>query len=333
MRREVKIGLFTVLMIGCAWAGIRFLSGIDIFSRNNEYYAAYDQINGVQPASPIMIKGVKVGTVTGITFDPERSEMVVLRFSIKRQYQIPTNSEAKIFSNSIMGAKAVEIHLGDAKQCLESGDTLRSSRDRDLMDMAGSELDFFKQKVSQITTDLSRTLQNINTLLEANTVSLTGTMTNIHGITGNLNGLLASERSNLQTTMNNLTRFSNVLGNNAQRMDSIVGNVNTLTARLSDEQFTANLAGAVGELNAVLAKIDNGEGTVGSLINDRALYVSLTEASNNLSALLADLETNPKRYVHFSLFGRSEAKEQAKAAKKAAKVAAKAERDSLRSVR
>ncbi|MEG2612464.1 MAG: MlaD family protein, partial [Alistipes sp.] len=252
MKREVKIGIFAVLMVGCAWAGIRFLSGIDIFSRNNEYYAAYDQISGVQPASPIMIKGVKVGTVTGISFDPERSNMVVLRFSIKHQYHIPTNSEAKIFSNSIMGAKAVEIHLGDAKQYLKSGDTLRSSRDRDLMDVAGSELDFFKQKISQITTDLSRTLQNINSLLEANAASLTGTMTNLNGITGNINGLLAAERGNLQTAVENLTHFSGVLGKNAQRMDSIVGNVNTLTARLSDEQFTENLTGTIRELNTVL---------------------------------------------------------------------------------
>lgn len=94
MKREVKIGLFAVLMIGAAWAGIRFLSGFDIFSRNDVYYAAYDQINGVQNASPIMMKGVKIGTVTGVSFDPARSRNVVLQFTIKRQYRIPSNSEA-----------------------------------------------------------------------------------------------------------------------------------------------------------------------------------------------------------------------------------------------
>ena len=138
MKREVKIGIFAVAMIGVAWAGIRFLKGFDIFSRNVEYYAAYDQINGVQNASPIMMKGVKIGSVTRLSFDPARSDKVVLQFTIKRQYRIPTDSEAKIFSNGLMGAKAIEITYGTADTYLQKGDTLRSSRDRDLMDMAGS---------------------------------------------------------------------------------------------------------------------------------------------------------------------------------------------------
>ena len=114
MKREVKIGIFAVAMIGVAWAGIRFLKGFDIFSRNVEYYAAYDQINGVQNASPIMMKGVKIGSVTRLSFDPARSDKVVLQFTIKRQYHIPSDSEAKIFSNGLMGAKAIEITYGTA---------------------------------------------------------------------------------------------------------------------------------------------------------------------------------------------------------------------------
>ena len=94
MKREVKIGIFAVAMIGAAWAGIRFLKGFDIFSRNVEYYAAYDQINGVQSASPVMMRGVKIGTVTGIQFDPQRSDQVVLQLTIKREFRIPSDSEA-----------------------------------------------------------------------------------------------------------------------------------------------------------------------------------------------------------------------------------------------
>ena len=87
MKREVKIGIFAVAMIGVVWAGIRFLKGVDIFSRNVEYYAAYDQINGVQNASPIMMKGVKIGSVTGLSFDPARSDKVVLR--VHHQTRVP----------------------------------------------------------------------------------------------------------------------------------------------------------------------------------------------------------------------------------------------------
>lgn len=330
MKREVKIGIFGVTMIIAAWAGVRFLKGFDIFSRNSVYYAAYDQVNGVQSASPIMMKGVKIGTVTGISFDPRRSDNVVLQFTIKRQYHIPTDSEAKIFSNGLMGAKAIEINYGTAHTYLQSGDTLRSLRERDLMDVAGSELDFFKQKISQVTGDLSRTLTNLNNLMEANTQNITGTLGHLNAITGDMAGILDAEKHNLKVAIEDLSKFANALGDNAPRVDSIVGSLNRMTSELADAGFARKLTDAVSEVNGLLAKIETGEGTVGKLMNDPALYDSLTEASDNLASLLANLQQYPGRYVHFSLFGRSPEKMQEKAERKAAKAAAKAERDSVK---
>ena len=330
MKREVKIGIFAVVMLIAAWAGIRFLKGFDIFSRNSVYYAAYDQINGVQTASPIMMKGVKIGTVTGISFDPGRSDNVVLQLTVKRQYHIPTDSEAKIFSNGLMGAKAIEITYGSAHTYLEKGDTLRSSRDRDLMDVAGSELEFFKQKISQVTGDLSRTLTTLNNLMESNTQSITGTLGHLNTITGDMAGIIDAEKHNLKAAVENLTAFSVMLGENAPRVDSIVGSMNRIATDLADSGFAQQLSDAVGEVNDLLARIGSGEGTVGKLLNDAALYDSLTEASDNLASLLANLEKYPGRYVHFSLFGRSPEKMQEKAERKAAKASAKAERDSLK---
>lgn len=331
MKREVKIGIFAVVMLIAAWAGIRFLKGFDIFSRNSVYYAAYDQINGVQTASPIMMKGVKIGTVTGISFDPERSDNVVLQLTVKRQYHIPTDSEAKIFSNGLMGRQGHRDHLRiGGTRISKRADTLRSSRDRDLMDVAGSELDFFKQKISQVTGDLSRTLTTLNNLMETNAQSITGTLGHLNTITGDMAGIIDAEKHNLRTAVDNLTAFSVMLGENAPRVDSIVGSMNRITADLAGSGFVQQLSDAVGEVNDLLGRIGSGEGTVGKLLNDAALYDSLTEASDNLASLLANLEQYPGRYVHFSLFGRSPEKMQEKADRKAAKAAARAERDSLK---
>lgn len=260
MKREVKIGIFGVTMIIAAWAGIRFLKGFDIFSRNSVYYAAYDQINGVQAASPIMMKGVKIGTVTGISFDPQRSDNVVLQFTIKRQYHIPTDSEAKIYSNGLMGGKAIEINYGTARTYLQKGDTLRSVRERDLMDVAGSELDFFKQKVSQVTGDLSRTLTNLNRLMEANAQNISGTLSHLNAITGDMAGLLDAEKRNLKAAVDDLTEFSAMLGRNTPRVDSIVGSLNRITGELADAGFARRLTDAVDEVNGLLAKVEAGEG-------------------------------------------------------------------------
>ena len=333
MKREVKIGIFAVAMIGVAWAGIRFLKGFDIFSRNVEYYAAYDQINGVQNASPIMMKGVKIGSVTGLSFDPARSDKVVLRFTIKREYRIPTDSEAKIFSNGLMGAKAIEIPYGTADTYLHKGDTLRSSRDRDLMDVAGSELDFFKQKVSQLTGDLSRALDNLNRLMEDNAGNIAGTLGNLNSVTGDMAQILSAEKNNLKSALENLSKFSDMLGDNAQRVDSIIGNVDRVVAQFSEEEFAVKLSQTVGHLDDLVARIAQGEGTVGKLMNDPELYDSLNRACENLSALLADVKQYPGRYVHLSLFGRNPEKMKERADRKAAKAAEKAERDSLRRLR
>lgn len=293
VKREAKIGIFAVTMILAAWAGIRFLSGIDIFSRNVEYYAAYDQINGVQAASPIMMRGVKIGTVTGIAFDPAKSDKVVLQLTIRRTYRIPTDSEAKIVSQSLMGGKAIEVSYGAASTYLEAGDTIRSSRDRDLMDMADSELDFFKQRFSRLTDDLSQTLGNINRLLEENAASLSGTMTHLNSITGNVDELLAAERTHLHEAIGGLSEFAGTLGENAGRVDSILRSVNAMAGELSEQEFASNLAGSVEELNALLEKLNEQQGTLGKLVGDAALYDSLTEASGNLATLLEDLKQYP----------------------------------------
>lgn len=333
MKREVKIGIFAVAMIVAAWAGIRFLKGFDIFGRNAVYYASYDQISGLQAASPIMMKGVKIGTVTGISLDPRRSQNVVLQFTIKRQYRIPVDSEAKIFSDGLMGGKAVEIIYGSSDEYLEKGDTLRSALGRDLMDMAGSELEFFKQKVSMLTEELSRTLGNVNRLLEANAGHIDGTMAHLDTLSGDLAEVLGSQKQNLASAVENLAAFSEMLGENAPRVDSMVGNLNRISTELAEADFAGKLSATVGEVDSLVAEIRRGEGTVGRLMNDPALYESLNRASDNLASLLADLEQYPGRYVHFSLFGRSPEKMQAKAERQAARAAERAERDSLKALR
>ena len=124
-----------------------------------------------------------------------------------------------------------------------------------------------------------------------------------------------------------------MLGANAERVDSIIGDVDRITSQLSEEEFALKLSQAVEHLDDLVARIAQGEGTVGKLVNDPALYDSLDKASDNLAALLADVKQYPGRYVHLSLFGRNPEKMKEKADKKAAKAAARAERDSLKRLR
>lgn len=324
MKREVKIGMFAVAMLLLAWAGIRFLSGLDVFSRNVEYVAAYDQVSGVREASAVMIKGVKVGSVTHIELDPSNCNRVLLYLTVRRTYHIPEDSEARIFSDGLLGGKAVEIVLGDSERLLEEGDTIRSSHDRDLMDVAGSELDFFKQRFSELAENLNRTLDNLNMVMQANATNLEATMRHVESITDDAATLLAAERDNLARAIEGIAEFAAMLGESAPQVDSLIGGANALVTKLDEEAFAEKLGATVERLDLLLAKIERGEGSVGALMNDRAMYDNLTAASENLAALLADLKARPSRYVHISVFGKDAEKQQYKAEKRAAKSAKKA---------
>ena len=302
-------------MMGCLWGGIRFLSGIDIFSRNIPYYVAYPEINGIQTPTPVTIQGVKVGTVTGIGFNPSVSRSVVLQLTVRRTFRIPSDSEARIYSDGLMGGKAIAIEMGDSEQLLSKGDTLRAAETRDMLAAAGTELADVKERLTRVMDNLSVTLESVNTLLKDNKENIDGTLTHLNSISGNMDAVLAAEKGSLKTALDNIGKFSAALGENSERFSSMIANLDRFSQQLTEadiDSLSLGLRTTLGELNETVARINDGKGTMGKLMNDPRLYESLETASANLASLLEDLQTHPKRYVHFSLFGRKDKGEKVK---------------------
>lgn len=324
MKREVKVGVFAVAVLLAAWFGARFLKGSELFSNNYKYYAYYDQVGGIQTASHVMIYGVKVGSVTKVTLDEDPSKGVELELSIDRRYRIPADSKAKIFSNGVMGGKAVDIVMGSSPEYIEDGGTLASEVGVDIIDMAGSELEFFKEKITEVVGSLTTTLDGINSLLEENSANLNSIVANVDGITASTDEILRDQKTHLKEAIASLNLFAQSLGNNTEHIDSIMSNLDAFSAQLAEADLVSEVESTVEHLNAVLAAADAETGTVGKLLNDAELYDNLSAASDNLSLLLADLKANPKRYVHFSLFGSNPDRQAERAAKKEARRAAKA---------
>lgn len=324
MKREVKVGVFAVAVLLAAWFGARFLKGSELFSNNYKYYAYYDQVGGIQTASHVMIYGVKVGSVTKVTLDEDPSKGVELELSIDRRYRIPADSKAKIFSNGVMGGKAVDIVMGSSPEYVDDGGTLASEVGVDIIDMAGSELEFFKEKITEVVGSLTTTLDGINSLLEDNSKNLNSIVANVDGITASTDEILRDQKTHLKEAIASLNLFAQSLGDNTEHIDSIMGNLDAFSAQLAEADLVSEVESTVEHLNAVLAAADAETGTVGKLLNDAELYDNLSAASDNLSLLLADLKANPKRYVHFSLFGSNPDRQAERAAKKEARRAAKA---------
>ena len=332
MKKEVKIGIFAVVMLLALWAGIRFLSGIDIFSRNIIYYASYENVSGLQTAAPITIHGVKVGTIESITFDPSKGSDVEVALAVKRQYRLPVDTRAVIYDNGIMGGKAIKLDLGSSSELLKRGDQIISDAGSDMMSSIGNELGDLKGKLSVVADNLATALANINTLVEQNTDNLSGTISNLTSISSSLDGVLKSERKNIEGIVTSLNGLAEMLDQNTERFDRIIGNVDAVAEQLEQakvDSLVKAFTSTADNLSRMLASINAGEGSVGELMNDKELYDNLAAASGNLSALLADLKEHPARYVHFSVFGsdldKKAERKAARAEKKAAKAAQQAE--------
>ncbi len=306
LKKEVKVGLFALITLAGLYWGVNFLKGHDLFSGDNTYYATYDQINGIQKSSDIVIKGFKVGVISDITYDPAVSKKIVLHFSIRNKFRIPENSSARIYSDGLLGGKAVEIELGDSDKYLSDGDTLRSFLEKDILDIAGSEIEFLKQKLNSMTNDMSETLKTFNELMSDNSKHITTTLANVSEISGSLNNIISSEEDGIREIINNMNAITASLRKNTGKVENIVTNVETFTDSLKMTNIPTlvdNLSASLGEMNTILARINDEEGTVGKFMNDETLYDSLVSATSNLSVLLEDVKANPKRYVRFSLFG------------------------------
>lgn len=302
MRKEIKIGIFTVAILALLYWGINFLKGKDLFNRSMTYYAYYDNVSGIQMSSPIIIRGINAGTVTGIKFRPDLDNTVEVRFDIKSAYRIPDNSVVRLFTNGLMGGKALEIELGDSQNFLPDGATLRSESESNFLELAGSELDYFKQKLNQLIGSLDLTLTSINSILTDNRGTIAGTL---EGLRKGAEAF-GAKGEEIQHIIDDINTVTGTLASNSERIDATMANLENVTGSLAEAdlgQTVVRLNTAIDELNTALAAVNSTEGSIGMLMNDRALYDSLAQASANLASLLEDLETNPKRYVHFSLFG------------------------------
>lgn len=327
MKKEIKVGIFAVLVLLAGWGVARFLKGAEIFSNSHKYYAHYEQVGGIQPASHVFINGVQVGTVTAVELDANPANGVKLELSIDKQYRIPADSKARIFNDGLMGGKAVEIIYGTSSKSVPAGGTIKSVESVDLMAKVTDEFDDIKQQITNVTESLVTTLDNLNTLLEQNTDGINGIVNNVNDVTGNINTILVSEKHHLEQALASLSKFSQSLGNNAEQIDTIIDNMSEFSGKLAQAELIANLENTVNQLNSVLAAVNDESGSIGMLLHDKALYDNLASSSANLSALLADLKEHPGRYVHFSVFGSDDdkvAKKEAKVAKKQQKKEAKA---------
>lgn len=299
--KEVKTGILALVAIALLIFGYSFLAGSSLFKKNNEYFVKYQNVEGLAMAAPVTINGLVVGKVENITFAKQKGWLVV-KFSIDNDIEFSKSSIVRIYSAGLIGGKSLGVFPDYSSQDIaKTGDTLKGESEDSMMATVTKALGPLEAKVNNTLATFDTLLLNVNDVIDEETrinlkqaiKNLNHTLNSFSGVSSNLNHILANNTDKLDNTFENLDRTA---GNLSQLTDSL--------AQLETGKLVADLQDVVTRMDNIMIEIDEGNGTVGKFLKDETLYDNLEGASRQLEELLQDLKLNPKRYVHFSLFGK-----------------------------
>lgn len=301
---ETKVGALLVIAVVLLILGFNMLKGNEIFSSDTTLIAVYNDVDGLAAANPVTVNGLKVGNVSSLHVQDESAGAIVVELSIKSDINIPSNSVARIVSSDLLGGKAVRLDFGNANTYLQDDDTIASATSQSLTDKLADKLEPISGKIQTTLTSLDSVLTDVHSTLDSKTqknlregiAALSQTMQNFSATSAKLDKLV-----------NSFNDFMTNVNNQNNNINQILDNTQKATSSLADADLAGtvkDLDAAVNSLNNILAKVNQGQGSLGMLMNDDHLYSNLQSATYNLNLLMEDLRLNPKRYVHFSLFGR-----------------------------
>lgn len=298
---ELKVGVLATIASVFMVLGYNFLIGKSLFSKDNKYYAVYPKVDGLTAARPVKVNGFQIGKVSELRLLPNGT--VLVEFIINKRYMIPKNSLARIENEDLMGNKAVLIQFGDSKYIAKDRDTIGANV---AMSLSESVLPL-QQKVEHVLAELDKTLQAVNHVLNPafkddfgrTSSAIAQTTQNLADITTQIKGSLKEQEYKINHIIANLDAVTVNLKNNNQNISGTLSNMHKVSQDLVDADLDKTIKQtqkAIAEMQSILVKINSKEGTLGRLVNDQELY-------DNLNNLVVDLKSNPKRYVHFSMFG------------------------------
>ncbi len=300
--REVKTAVLVIGAILVFIWGYSFLKGRDLFNSYKTFYVIYDDVEGLSPSAPITLNGLTIGQVTGITFTDKETGRLRVEMQVDTDFPISKTSHATLYSPDIIGGKQIAI-VPDMKntELAESGDQLVAGLKPGMLSVVGEKLSPLQAKVEATVVSADSLLTNLNNVFDPRTQQ-------------NLRIAIGEMKQTMEQFNEASHSLNAMISGNKPKIDATLSNVNYASANLakiSDSLNQANIGEAVRKLENSLANVDkmlndveSGKGTLGKLMKDEAMYNNLNAASKELKELLADFKNNPKRYVHFSVFGR-----------------------------
>jgi len=303
LSREIKTA---ILIIGCIIIfifGFNYLKGTSLLSNEKTIHALYDEVEGLVVGANVTIRGLNVGKVKIIDFNDDFAKIKVT-FSIRDDLTFSNESVAQLYEAGLIGGKAIAIiPKYDSSNIIKNGDILISEIKPGLTELVNQQIAPLQDKIEGLLTSADSLFAGISNIMNYDTQNnlkmtlegLASTIENVNVLSSNINDILNANEKGLKSTINNLSK--------------VTGNLNKITDSLKQMPLSSivkNFDDTSLQLKRMIERLNSGEGSAGMILNDNKLYDNLVNSSEALEALLSDLKSNPKKYVHFSIFGRKE---------------------------
>lgn len=303
-KKEAKVGLLGLVGIIIFYFGFTYLKGSDLFSTTQTYKVYYEDVLGLEVSNPVTYSGVVVGRVLGMKPDYEK-DRVEVTLAIKKEVKLTNNTTVMLADDGLIGGKLLKLKIQPGEKAKDGGE-FKGEIESGLMEMMQSKLDPTLKNVDSLTVTLTKVVGEFAETGQALKVLLASATTSTVGV----NGIIANNSKNLSAITGNAAVLTQNLNTLTKSLDAQLKPIMEKTGSFTDSLSQVKLGSTVNSLNAtikdlqgVVNGINEGKGTLGKLAGNDSLYVNLDKTAASLNMLLSDMKSNPRRYVHFSLFG------------------------------
>jgi phospholipid/cholesterol/gamma-HCH transport system substrate-binding protein len=320
--KEFKVGLLVVLGLLLLFIGVNFLKGGALWGENREFYAVFDNSSGLQPSNEVQLNGVKVGQVTSVELKEDDANKVLVGFSIiNDELQVPEESEVWLISSDILGTKALDLRLksdslpvADIKYH-ESGDFLIAKTEMSLEDQINEEILPLKKKTEELIGSVESIIVSVNAFwdtsaaytIDESLYEVRDAVATFGELANNLSILVSNETEQVDRILKNVHEITEGITAQSDEISNTIKNISAITDTIVSTDVKGVIVetkSTLEELNGVLAKVNEGQGTIGKLMHTDSLHNELVQTNQSIQNLLDDMQANPNKFVHFSLFGR-----------------------------
>jgi phospholipid/cholesterol/gamma-HCH transport system substrate-binding protein len=305
---EVKVGAIALLtLVVFVWL-YNFLKGKDFIKSTAIYYTVYEKVGGLAESSPVEVNGHKVGVVQSVEFLDPTSGKLLAKFSVNKHFKIPKNTVAEIVPVSLLGGMKVKFDYGNGPGFYSEGDTIPGKLAESLMDKIDTEILPVKEKLANLVVVLDSVISSVDEIMSPEfKKNFSGSIAHLNNTTASLDKVIGSKEKELSATVDNINKFTGMLSDNSGKMNKTFSNLESISDTLAAADIyhsVSNLKSSLEKASTLMDNLNKGKGSAGQFLTNDTLYANLNGSLASLNELLKDMKSNPKRYVHFSLFGK-----------------------------